>query len=204
MAEVEHGARGWHGINKIPTHINGAALQIVVGKAAGALHAVVLVLRARVPLLLWDAATQGCRVRGQTVHVWLGFGERRGRGGVIAEAIHVLELARVSNVIWATQRRASIRGVSQGRVRESFRLLVLFVFHPPVLKPDLYLTLGEIQQICHLHSPRATEIAVKVKLLLQLHKLCAGISSSDPFGGWSRWALFITHLATCKGTTASS
>lgn len=196
MAEVEHGARGWHGINKIPTHINGAALQIGVGKAAVALHAVVFILGARVPLLLRDAATQGCRVRGQAVHVLLGFGEGRGRGRVIAEA--VLELARVSNVIWATQRRASIRGVSQGRVREPFRLLVLFVFHPPVLKPDLYLTLGEIQQIRHFHSPRATKVAVKVKLLLQLHKLRAGVSSSDPFGGWSRRALLITHLATCK------
>lgn len=201
MAEVEHGARGWHGINKIPTHINGAALQIGVGKAAVALHAVVFVLGARVPLLLRDTATQGRRVRGQTVHVLLGLGEGRGRGRVIVEA--VLELARVSNVIRATQRRASIRGVSQGRVREPFRLLVLFVFHPPVLKPDLYLALGEIQQICHLHSPRATKVAVKVKLLLQLHKLCAGVSSSDPFGGRSRWALLVTHLPTCNGTTAS-
>lgn len=198
MAEIEHGARGWHGINKIPTHINGAALQIGVGKAAVALHAVVFVLGARVPLLLWDAATQGRRVRGQTVHVLLGFGEGRGRGRVIAEAVDVLELARVSNVIWATQRRASIRGVSQGRVREPFRLLVLFVFHPSVLKPDLYLALGEVQQVRHLHSPRATEIAVKVKLLLQLHQLRAGISSSDPFGGWSGRALLVAHLATWK------
>lgn len=91
MAEVEHGARGWHGINKIPTHINGAALQIGAGKAAVALHAVMFVLGARVPLLLRDATTQGCRVRGQAVHVLLGFGEGRGRGRVIAEA--VLELA---------------------------------------------------------------------------------------------------------------
>lgn len=202
MAEVEHWARGWHGINKIPTHVNGAALQIGAGKATVALHAVVFVLGARVPLLLRDTATQRCRVRGQTVHVLLGFGEGRWRGRVIAEA--VLELARVSNVIWATQRRASVRGVSQGRVREPFRLLVLFVFHPPVLKPDLYLTLGEIQQIGHLHSPRATEIAVKMKLLLQLHKLCAGVSSSDPFGGWPRRALLIAHLPTCKRNTASS
>lgn len=198
MAEVEHGARGWHGINKIPTHINGTALQIGVGKAAVALHAVVFVLGARVSLLLWDAATQRCRVRGQTVHVLLGFGEGRWRGRVIAEVVHVLELARVSNVIWATQRRAPVWGVSQGRVRKSFRLLVLFVFHPPVLKPDLYLALGEIQQICHFHSPRATKVAVKVKLLLQLHELRAGVSSSDPFGSWSRWTLLITHLTTCK------
>lgn len=196
MAEVEHGARGWHGINKIPTHINWAALQIGVGKAAIALHAVVFVLGSRVPLLLRDAATQGCRVRRQTVHVLLWFGKRRGRGRVIAEAAHVLELTRVSNVIWATQRWAPIRGVSQGRVRDPFRLLVLFVFHPPVLKPDLYLALGEIQQICHFHSSRATKIPVKVKLLLQLHKLRTSVSSSDPFGCWSRWALFITHL-TC-------
>lgn len=198
MAEVEHWARGWHGINKIPPHINGAALQIGVGKAAVVLHAVVFVLGARVPLLLWDAATQWRRVRGQAVHVLLGFGERRGRGRVITEAVHVLELARVSNVIWATQRRASIWGVSQGRVSEPFRLLVLFVFHPPVLKPDLDLALGQIQQIGHFHSPRATKIAIKVKLLLQLHKLRAGVSGSDPFGGWSWWALLITHLTTCK------
>ena len=26
MAEVEHGARGWHGINKVPTDVHGAAL----------------------------------------------------------------------------------------------------------------------------------------------------------------------------------
>lgn len=204
MAEVEHGARGWHGINKIPTHVNGAALQIGVGKAAVALHAVVFVLGARVSLLLWDAATQGCRVRGQAVHILLGFGKGRGWGCVIAEAVHILELARVSNVIWATQRRASIRGMSQGGVRQPFRLLVLFVFHPPVLKPDLYLALGEIQQICHFHPPRTTKIAVKVKLLLQLHKLRAGVSSSDPFGRWSRWAFLITHFTTCEGITESS
>jgi len=26
MAEVEHGARGWHGINKVPADVHGAAL----------------------------------------------------------------------------------------------------------------------------------------------------------------------------------
>lgn len=201
VAEVEHGARGWHGINKIPTHVHGAALQIGVGKAAIALHAMVFILGARVPLLLRDAAAQGRRVRGQAVHVLLGFGEGRGRGRVIAEA--VLELARVSNVIRATQRRAPVRGVSQGRVRETFRLLVLFVFHPPVLKPDLYLALGEIQQIGHLHPPRAAKVAVKVKLLLQLHKLRARVRSSHPLGGGSRWALLVTHLPTCKRAAAS-
>lgn len=136
MAEVEHGARGWHGINKVPTHINRASLQIGVGKTAVALHAVVFVLGSRVPFLLRDAATQRRRVRSQSIHVLLGFGKGWGRGRVISEAAHILELARVSNVIWATQRRASIRGVPQGGVRHPFRLLVLFVFHPPVLKPD--------------------------------------------------------------------
>lgn len=201
MTEVEHGARGWHGINKIPTHVNGAVLQRGAGKAAVALHAVVFVLGAQVPLLLRDAATQRCRVRGQTVHVLLRFGERRGRRRVIAET--VLELARVSNVIRAAQRRAPVRGVSQRRVRKPFRLLVLLVFHSPVLKPNLYLTLGQIQQICHLHSSGATEITVKVKLLLQLHELRAGVSSSDTLGGRTRRALLITHLSTCERITSS-
>lgn len=202
MAEVEHGARGWHGINKIPTHINRAALQIGVGKAAVALHAVVFVLGARVALLLRDAAAQRRRVGGQTVHVLLGFGEGRRRGRVIAQAVDVLVLARVSNVIRATQRRAPVRGVSQGGVCQPFGLLVLFVFHPPVLKPDLNLALGEIQQIGHLHSPWATQIAVKVKLLLQLHQLCTGVGSSDPFGRRSGWALLIAHFSTCNQTQA--
>lgn len=57
VAKVEHGARGWHGINKVPTHINRATLQIGVGKTAIALHAVVFVLGSRVPFLLRDAST---------------------------------------------------------------------------------------------------------------------------------------------------
>lgn len=196
MAEVEHGARGWHGINKVPTHVHWAALQIGVGEASVALHAVVFVFGARVALLLRDTAAQRRRVRGQAVHVLLGLGEGRRRGRVVAQAVHVLELARVSGVIGPAQRRASVRGVSHGGVRQPLWLLVLFIFHPPVLKPNLYLTLGEIQQIGHLHPPWTTKVAVKVKLLFQLHKLRAGVSSSDPLGGWSGRAFLITHLPT--------
>lgn len=51
----------------------------------------------------------------------------------------------------------------------AFRFLIFFVLHPPVLKPDLYLALGEIEQIGHLHSSGTAQVAIEMKLLLQFN-----------------------------------
>lgn len=42
------------------------------------------------------------------------------------------------------------------------------MFHPPVLKPDLDLTLGEVQGSCNLDPPRPAQVLVKMELLFQL------------------------------------
>lgn len=76
-----------------------------------------------------------------------------------------------------------------------FGFLVLFVFHPTVLKPDLDLTLSQVEKVCHLHTARTTEIAVEVELFLQLHQLSTGIGCADSLGSWARRALVFTVLS---------
>ena len=102
----------------------------------------------------------------------------------------------------AVHRRTPVGGVSEGRVHDPFGLLILLVFHPSVLKPDLYLALGEIKEVGHLDAPRAAQVPVKVELLLQFHQLGAGVSSPDPFRGGPGRALLVAHL-TWKETVRS-
>lgn len=45
----------------------------------------------------------------------------------------------------AAERRAALRGLTRGRVQDALGLLVLFVLHTPILKPDFDLALGEVQ-----------------------------------------------------------
>lgn len=60
-----------------------------------------------------------------------------------------------------------------------FALRLSFVFHPPVLKPNFDLPLGEVQQSRDLHSPWPAEVLVEVELLLQLQQLSIGVRGSE-------------------------
>lgn len=101
MADVEHGARGWHGINKVASDIHRAALQIGIGKAAATLHGVMVILCSRVSFLLGQTAAERCCVRSQAIHVLLGFGKGCWRRRIVAKTIDCWKLAGISYVIWA-------------------------------------------------------------------------------------------------------
>lgn len=75
---------------------------------------------------------------------------------------------------------------------EALLPLVLLLFHPAVLEPDLYLPLLEIEETGHLHPPWLAQVAAKVELLLQLHKLRARVRGARPLGDRGRaWTLLV-------------
>ena len=57
---------------------------------------------------------------------------------------------------------------------------LLLELHPPVLEPDLDLTLGEAERMRDLNAAPPREIMVKMKFLLKLQGLesCVGLSAS--------------------------
>lgn len=57
----------------------------------------------------------------------------------------------------------------------AFQFVVLLPFHPSILEPDFNLPLGEAKRVRDLNPPPARQIAVEVKLLLQLECLVAGV-----------------------------
>ena len=59
-------------------------------------------------------------------------------------------------------------------------LSVLLALHPPVLEPDLDLSLGEAERVGDLDPAPPSEVAVKVELLLQLQCLVSSIRLSAP------------------------
>lgn len=62
------------------------------------------------------------------------------------------------------------------------QLVVLLPLHPPVLKPNLDLALGEAERVRDLDASPPGQVAVKMELLLQLQDLLSGVGSSRPFG----------------------
>lgn len=66
------------------------------------------------------------------------------------------------------------------------QFVILLPLHASVLKPDFNLPLGETQSVGNFDPPPPGQIPVKVELLLQLQDLLSGVSSSGPFGLWSR------------------
>ena len=64
-----------------------------------------------------------------------------------------------------------------GRVRQT---VVLLPLHAPVLEPDLDLSLGEAQLVCHLDAPTPGEVAVVVKLLFQFQRLVSRVGGPCP------------------------
>ena len=59
---------------------------------------------------------------------------------------------------------------------------LLLQLHPPVLEPDLDLSLSETQRVSNLNPASPGEIVVEVELLLQLQSLepGVGLSASSP------------------------
>lgn len=61
-------------------------------------------------------------------------------------------------------------------------LFPLLLFHPPILEPDFYLSLVQLQSSSDLHSPGSSEILAEVKLFLQLRQLFGGEIGPDRAG----------------------
>ena len=79
--------------------------------------------------------------------------------------------------------------IGQGRVHlmhghgvHAGHLVLLLPLHPPVLEPDLDLSLCETESVSDLYPPAPREISVEVELLLQLQGLVpsVGLPASLP------------------------
>lgn len=57
----------------------------------------------------------------------------------------------------------------------AFGFVLFFPLHPPVLKPNLYLTFGQAQRVCNLNPPSPGQVPVKVELFFQLQRLVTGV-----------------------------
>ena len=68
-----------------------------------------------------------------------------------------------------------LRALVPALPRLHLRLVLLLPLHPPVLEPDLDLSLSETESVSDLYSPAPGEISVEVELLLQLQGLVAGV-----------------------------
>ena len=62
-----------------------------------------------------------------------------------------------------------------GLVDLSDRLHLALLLHPPVLEPDLDLSLGQRQLARQLDAPAARQVAVELEVFLELERLVAGV-----------------------------
>jgi len=60
--------------------------------------------------------------------------------------------------------------------------VVFFPLHAPILEPDLDLALGQAERVGDLHPPAARQVAIVVKLLLQLQDLLASVGGPRALG----------------------
>lgn len=60
--------------------------------------------------------------------------------------------------------------------------MVFLPLHAPVLEPDFDLALGEAEGVRDLDASPSGQVAVEVKLLLQLQDLLSGVGSARPLG----------------------
>ena len=87
---------------------------------------------------------------------------------------------------WRTVRAETVvrRGTgAAGAAHTASSVTLLLCLHPPVLEPDLHLSLGESQGRGQLQSARSAEISVVVIFLLQLHQLTCLECCSGSLGG---------------------
>ena len=75
-----------------------------------------------------------------------------------------------------------LRALVPALPRLHLRLVLLLPLHPPVLEPDLDLSLCETESVSDLYPPAPREISVEVELLLQLQGLVpsVGLPASLP------------------------
>lgn len=60
--------------------------------------------------------------------------------------------------------------------------MIFLPLHPPVLKPDLNLALGQAERVGDLNAAPPGQVAVKVELLLQLQDLLPCVGGSRALG----------------------
>jgi len=56
--------------------------------------------------------------------------------------------------------------------------VLLFPLHPPILEPDLDLSLRQTQGMCDFDPPTACQVAIKMKFFLQFKSLVSGVGRS--------------------------
>ena len=140
-----------------PAHVHGAALHggRPVGAPVGLKDVRLVIGRRGLGILLRGAAAfeGGLVVGGQRIGILVGFAEG-GRGRALIAGGHGMQ-----GVHEASRGLHGLRGAAGGRGAprrrgQALGLLVLLVFHAPVLEPDLDLPLAEVQQVGHLHAAR--------------------------------------------------
>lgn len=73
------------------------------------------------------------------------------------------------------------RTVAAGAGRGRPGTVLLLVFHPPVLEPDLDLFLGQPQTVGDLDAPETRQVHVVGEFPFQFQQLVAGERRPDPF-----------------------
>ena len=61
------------------------------------------------------------------------------------------------------------------------QIAILFPLHPPILKPDLNLSLCHTQGMCDFNPPTACQVPIKMKFFLQFKSLVSGVGCPDSF-----------------------
>ena len=61
-----------------------------------------------------------------------------------------------------------------------YRLDFLLQLHPPILEPDLYLSLRQTKRVSHFYPSPPRQVVIRMELLLQLECLIARIRLSTP------------------------
>ena len=59
--------------------------------------------------------------------------------------------------------------------------MFFFPLYPPILEPDLNLSLRHTQGMCDFNSPTACQVAIKMKFFLQFKSLVSGVGRPDSF-----------------------
>ena len=98
----------------------------------------------------------------------------RGGGGDCRAAGHHRDLARLGGARVAPRWQLLATGETIGRAVAA-ELVVLFRFHSPILEPDLDLALVETECVRDLDAALARQVAMEMKLLLQLQGLEARV-----------------------------